>query len=84
MAGRAAASITPALHRFVVFGSTEREAREMLAKRLARRGLALSTASLAAVLAQNVAAVPPPLRVWPNLRAERNKEPSCFGHWSRS
>jgi phthiodiolone/phenolphthiodiolone dimycocerosates ketoreductase len=29
-AGRAAASITPALHRFVVFGSTEREARDML------------------------------------------------------
>jgi phthiodiolone/phenolphthiodiolone dimycocerosates ketoreductase len=29
-AGRDAATITPALHRFVVFGSTEREARDML------------------------------------------------------
>ena len=35
-AGRAAASITPALHRFVVFGSTEREAREMLNHRAIR------------------------------------------------
>jgi phthiodiolone/phenolphthiodiolone dimycocerosates ketoreductase len=35
-AGRTAASITPALHRFVVFGSTEREAREMLNNRAVR------------------------------------------------
>ena len=35
-AGRAAASITPALHRFVVFGSTEREARDMLDNRAIR------------------------------------------------
>ena len=35
-AGRAAASITPALHRFVVFGSTEREARDMLNNRAIR------------------------------------------------
>lgn len=35
-AGRPAASITPALHRFVVFGSTEREAREMLRNRAIR------------------------------------------------
>jgi phthiodiolone/phenolphthiodiolone dimycocerosates ketoreductase len=35
-AGRAAASITPALHRFVVFGSTEQEAREMLKHRAIR------------------------------------------------
>ena len=34
--GRSAASITPALHRFVVFGATEREARDMLRNRAIR------------------------------------------------
>ena len=35
-AGRDAAKITPALHRFVVFGSSEQEAREMLRNRAIR------------------------------------------------